>query len=158
MKTSLTTATAAVLTVLALAACGAPTTEAPGQDPTTAAQSEAPAAQETPAEAPATPAMTKSQEQALGAAQSYVDTMPFSKAGLVAQLTSEFDGFSKADAAFAVKYVKADWKAEAVEAAQSYLDSGMSFSRKALIAQMTSKYGSQFTKAEATYAADKVGL
>ena len=51
----------------------------------------------------------------------------------------------------------ADWMAEAVEAAEDYLEFS-SFSRQGLIDQLTSQYGSQFTRAEAEYAVDSVGL
>lgn len=100
----------------------------------------------------AKPTMTKSQEEALEAAQSYVDTSGFSQKGLMQQLTSKYGSdFSKADATFAVKHVSVDWNTEAVEAAKSYLDSG-SFSKKGLEQQLTSKNGSQFTDDQAAYA------
>ena len=158
MKT--TKIVAAAVTVLALAACGAPTVTVKGTDPAapTSSESAPSATQEAPAEAPAAPAMTTSQEQAVGAAESYLDLGGFSKAGLIGQLTSEYgDGFSKADAVFAVNYLKPDWNAEAVEAAKSYLEIS-NFSRKGLIDQLSSEYGDKFTKAQATYAAEQVGL
>ena len=119
------------------------------------------AAEETPEEAPegsSEPEYTVSQENAIRSAESYLDLMGFSKAGLIEQLSSEYgDGFDKADAEFAVEHIDADWKAEAVEAGQSYLDlSG--FSRSGLIEQLSSPYGDQFTLEQATYAADKLGL
>ena len=50
-----------------------------------------------------------------------------------------------------------DYNEQAVLAAKAYLDiSG--FSRDGLIQQLSSKAGSQFTQAQAEYAADKVGL
>ena len=103
--------------------------------------------------------MTVAQEQAVRAAQSYVDNMPFSRQGLIDQLTSEYgNGFEKADAEFAVKHINVDWNAEAVEAAESYLETVGGFSRQGLIDQLTSEYGSQFTVEQATYAVDKVGF
>ena len=54
-------------------------------------------------------------------------------------------------------YLHVDWKEQAVLAAKEYLAT-THFSRAGLIEQLSSPYGSQFTRAEATYAADKVGL
>lgn len=82
----------------------------------------------------------------------------FSQAGLVQQLTSSAgDGFPKADAEFAVSYLKPDWNAQAVEAAKGYMSMG-GFSRAGLIEQLTSSAGDGFTRAQAEYAANKVGL
>ena len=144
-------ATAAL--VATLAACGGTSTGTPTAD--TASKSNGPVAT-----APAKPKETGtvSQREALDAAQSYLDTMGFSKKGLMEQLTSNYgDGFTKADAAWAIAHLKVDWNAEAVEAGKSYLETG-SFSRKEMIDQLSSPYGDQFTKAQATYAADKLGL
>jgi hypothetical protein len=126
---------------------------------------------EVEAEAPATPAeeteeepvkeepeYTVSQENAIRSAESYLDLMGFSRDGLIDQLSSEYgDGFSKADAIFAVDHVEVDWNAEAVEAGESYLEL-TGFSRAGLIDQLSSEYGDQFTLEQATYAADKLGL
>ncbi len=104
------------------------------------------------------PEYTVAQENAIQAAQDYVDIMPFSRAGLLDQMTSEYGSqFKPKDAEFAVNHIKVDWNAEAVEAAKSYLDT-MAFSRQGLIDQMTSEYGSQFTMKQAVYAVNKVGL
>ena len=68
--------------------------------------------------------MTPSQENAVRSAESYLDSMAFSRQGLIDQLTSEYgEQFPEADAVFAVDYVNPDWNAEAVEFAESYLDS-----------------------------------
>jgi hypothetical protein len=100
--------------------------------------------------------MTAGQENALRAAQDYIDLTGFSKAGLIDQLSSSAgEGFSKADATFAANHVDVDWNAEAVEAAQDYLDLA-GFSRSGLIEQLTSSAGEQFTRAQAEYAANKV--
>lgn len=99
--------------------------------------------------------LTSGQENALRSAQSYVDYQSFSKKGLLQQLTSEIEGYSKADAQFAVNNVKANWNEEAVEAAQSYLDTS-SFSRQGLIDQLHSDAGDGFTLAEAQQAVAKV--
>jgi Host cell surface-exposed lipoprotein len=65
------------------------------------------------------------------------------------------DGYSKADATFAANKVDADWNAEAVEAAQNYLDTSP-MSKDALIQQLSSSAGDKFTRAQAQYAARKV--
>src|SRR5690606_24017448 len=104
------------------------------------------------------PDYTVSQENAIRSAESYLDLMGFSRDGLIDQLSSEYgDGFSKADAIFAVDHVEVDWNAEAVEAGESYLEL-TGFSRAGLIDQLSSEYGDQFTLEQATYAADKLGL
>jgi hypothetical protein len=51
--------------------------------------------------------------------------------------------------------VNVNWNDEAVEAAQDYLDT-MSFSKDALIEQLTSSAGSGFTLAQAQYAVAQV--
>jgi hypothetical protein len=108
--------------------------------------------------APAAKPPTVAQQQALDATQQYVDLQGFSRKGLLRQLTSKAgNGFSTADATWAVNHVKVDWNAEAVESAKSYLDMG-GFSRSSLIKQLTSAYGDGFTKAQAQYAVKKVGL
>lgn len=117
---------------------------------------------ETPSPAPSPtktePTYTVEQENAIEAAQNYVDFGPFSKKGLIDQLSSNYgDGYPKPVAKFAVKHIDVNWEAEAVEAAENYLEFG-SFSRSSLIDQLSSSYGDQFTKAQAEYAASKVGL
>ena len=107
------------------------------------------------------PALTLAQENAIEEAQRYVQVMPFSRRGLFDQLTSEYgSGYEDADAKFALDYLEdnklVNWKKEAVEAAESYLDT-MSFSRSSLYQQLTSEYGSQFTKKQAEYALEQVG-
>lgn len=102
------------------------------------------------------PELTSGQDNALRAAENYLDTMPFSRQGLIRQLSSPAGSdFARADAVFAVNHVKADWNAEAVEAARNYLDV-MPMSRNGLIQQLSSSAGSQFTHEQAVYAADKV--
>lgn len=102
------------------------------------------------------PDMTTEQENALEAAENYIDILAFSKAGLVRQLSSKAgDGYDLKDAQFAANNVDADWKAEAVEAAETYQEI-MPMSRDGLIRQLTSSAGDQFTQAEAEYAANKI--
>jgi hypothetical protein len=101
---------------------------------------------------------TKSQRQAIKAANGYLNVSAFSKKGLIWQLSSDAgSGFSKADAKYAVNHIDVDWNEQAVKAGQSYLDM-MAFSRKGLIRQLTSSAGSQFTTAQAEYAVKKLGL
>ena len=102
--------------------------------------------------------MTVSQENAIEAAESYLDFSGFSKKGLIDQLSSEYgDGFPRKDAVFAVNHVKVDWNEEAVESAKTYLEFG-GFSRQGLIDQLTSAYGEQFPMKQALYAVKKAGL
>jgi hypothetical protein len=80
----------------------------------------------------------------------------FSKKGLIEQLSSPVgEGYSKADARFAANNVGADWKAEAVEAAENYLEM-TSFSEQGLIEQLSSSAGEGFTVEQARYAVKKV--
>ena len=89
---------------------------------------------------------------ALRKAQSYVDTMHMSKAGLYDQLTSEYGEKYSAEAAqYAIDNVDADWNANALEKARSYRDM-MDMSPSAIHDQLTSEYGEKFTQEEADYA------
>jgi hypothetical protein len=104
------------------------------------------------------PSYTVSQEQAIGSAKDYLDFSAFSKAGLIKQLSSKYgDGFSNADATFAVNHITVNWNEQAVRSAKDYL-SMSHFSRAGLIQQLHSKYGDGYTLAQATYAANHVGL
>jgi hypothetical protein len=102
-----------------------------------------------PAE-PAEPAMNSGEENAVAAAQDYLDYSGFSAKGLTEQLT--FEGYSQADATFAVANVDVDWNAEAVESAKDYLDYS-SFSSQGLHEQLTFE---GFTPEQAQYAVDQV--
>jgi hypothetical protein len=114
---------------------------------------EAPAPEEAAPESNLTP----SQQNAVRAAESYLDFSGFSRQGLIDQLSSEFgDQFPVEDATVAVDSLQVDWLAEALESAESYLDfSG--FSRQGLIDQLSSEFGDQFTIEQAVFAADNVG-
>lgn len=104
------------------------------------------------------PTSTRAQENALRAAQNYLDFSPFSKRGLIDQLTSEYgDGYELADARWAVNRLDVDWKEQAVRAAENYLELS-SFSRQGLIEQLTSEYGDRYTRDQAVHAVNKVGL
>jgi Host cell surface-exposed lipoprotein len=98
-------------------------------------------------------------QQAVGAANGYLGIgTGFSEQGLLKQLTSSAgNGFTEAQAEYAVNHVHPDWDAQAVDAAKGYMQIG-GFSRASLIQQLTSSYGSGFTEAQAEYAASQVGL
>lgn len=104
------------------------------------------------------PKYTVAQQNAIESAQSYLEMSPFSRAGLIEQLSSKAgDGFDRADAVFAVNHIKVNWYKEAVESAKSYLEM-TSFSRAGLIEQLSSPAGDQYTLAQARYAVKHVGL
>ena len=64
------------------------------------------------------PSLHFGQREALQSAKSYLETGGFSQAGLIDQLTSSYgDGFSHADAVWAVDHAHANWNAEAVQSA-----------------------------------------
>lgn len=106
------------------------------------------------------PAMTTAQQQAVQAAQGYLNLgSGFSYESLFQQLTSSYgSGFSAANATFAIGYLRPDWDQQAVEAAKGYLALGTGFSRDSLIQQLTSSDGDGFTQAQAEYAVGKAGL
>lgn len=102
--------------------------------------------------------LTKSQQNAVKSALSYLEFSGFSRQGLIDQLSSEYgDQYPAADATIAVESLDVDWRAEAVESANSYLEFS-AFSCQGLIDQLSSDYGDQYTVEEATYAATQVGL
>lgn len=140
----------------------APTTQAAAtQPPATQAPAESPAPAETtqPAASPTQTApevteeaATMSQRQAVRQANDYLDYTAFSRKGLIEQL--EFEGFSKADATYAVDHIEVDWMEQAALKAKDYLDY-TAFSRKGLIEQLEFE---GFTKEQATHGANAVGL
>lgn len=123
-----------------------------------AAPSKTTAAAATEAPAATQPAMTASQEQAVGSAESYLELSPFSRKGLIRQLSSSAgDGFSVADATYAVDHIKVDWNEQAAKSARAYLKL-TNFSRNGLIQQLESSAGDGFTHSQAVYGVDKAGL
>ncbi len=98
------------------------------------------------------PAPTMGQEQVAKMAQSYLDTMPFSRQGLIEQL--EYEGFTRQEAEYGVDQTGADWNQQAAKMAQSYLDT-MPFSRQGLIEQLEYE---GFTRQQAEYGVRAVGL
>jgi hypothetical protein len=104
------------------------------------------------------PEYTTAQENAIASAENYLDTMAFSRKGLIEQLSSDYgEGFSKADAIFAVNHIDVDWNEQAAKSAKNYLDT-MAFSRKGLIEQLESEFGDGFTHAQAVYGVNQTGL
>jgi hypothetical protein len=137
--------------MIALAACGstADTSSEPltAQAPTTAGAPTTAAPTTT-----AAPEMTPGQANALKKAESYLSFSAFSRAGLIKQL--EFEGFSNADATYAIDTMNPDWNEQAVEKAKSYLETS-SFSRSGLIQQLEYE---GFTPAEAEHGVNATGL
>lgn len=143
-------ALAVLVAVLSLAGCAVP--EESGNAPEKPAQSVSGAESDGDVQ----PEMTSGQKNALRAAENYLDLSGFSKAGLIAQLSSPAgDDYSKSDATFAANNVDVDWKEEAVEAAKNYLEI-TPMSKSALVDQLSSSAGDKFTPAQARYAANKV--
>lgn len=134
------------------------TSESPSSSPAES-EAEEPAPEET--EEPAAeeePEMTAGQANALRSAENYIDLMPFSRQGLIDQLSSDAgDGYSVEDATFAADNVEVDWNEEAAEAAKNYLEL-TGFSRSGLIDQLTSEAGDGFTREQAEYGVTKAGL
>lgn len=102
---------------------------------------------------------TKAQENAYKSAKNYISSMPFSRNGLIEQLSSSYgDGYSHKDAVWAVnqleKKKEVNWKHQAYLSAKNYL-SNMSFSKDGLIEQLESSYGEGFTHEQAVYGANK---
>jgi hypothetical protein len=52
------------------------------------------------------PQFTRSEENAIGSAESYLDSIAFSRSGLIEQ--SEYEGFTTAEATLAVDYLNVD--------------------------------------------------
>lgn len=104
------------------------------------------------------PKATTGQANALRAAKNYLSFAPFSRKGLIRQLTSDAgDKYPRADAVYAVNHVGANWNEQAAKAAKNYLKMSP-FSRAGMIQQLTSSAGDQYTQAQAEYGATKAGL
>jgi hypothetical protein len=116
-----------------------------------------------PAASPTTPAtpsssFTESQQNAVQAAQNYLQIEGFSKQGLIDQLSSSAgDGYSLNDATVAVDSLQVDSNAQAVRSAKDYIQMEP-FSCQDLVQQLDSSAGSQYTEAQAQYAAHSVGI
>ncbi|MDT5013082.1 MAG: hypothetical protein QOH57_4699 [Mycobacterium sp.] len=95
----------------------------------------------------AIPASPMSEQNAVQAAKDYLRMTAFSRQGLIEQLVVG-DGYSTADATFAVNSLTVDWNQQAVKAARDYL-SMTSFSRQGLIEQLV--VGDGYTQSQAAY-------
>jgi SOS response regulatory protein OraA/RecX len=93
-----------------------------------------------------------SQQNAVSKASDYLDYTAFSRKGLIQQLA--FDGFSIADATYAVDSIAVDWNEQAAKKAVDYLNY-TSFSRSGLIDQLVFD---GFTPAQAQYGVATTGL
>lgn len=102
-------------------------------------------------EAEADSDLTLAQQNAIGRAESYLSFTAFSREGLIEQL--EYEGYSNADATFAVDAINVDWNEQAALQAEQYLEL-MSFSRQGLIDQLLYE---GFTQEQAEYGASAVG-
>lgn len=95
---------------------------------------------------------TVSQQQAIKSAKNYLNYSAFSRSGLIKQL--EFEGFSTADATYAVDSINVNWREQAVKSAKNYLNYS-SFSRSGLIKQLEFD---GFSTTDATYAVDSISV
>ncbi|WIG16653.1 Ltp family lipoprotein [Kocuria rosea] len=122
------------------------------------ATEEAPETTEPEAEAPEAEenaegsSLTASQRNAVAKAEDYLGSMAFSRTGLIEQL--EFEGFSNADATFAVDSLDTDYQVQAGKKAQEYVES-MAFSRTGLIEQLGFE---GFTPEHSTAAVDSMTI
>jgi len=141
-----------VLSVVLLTACGA-------ADSSTGSASDGAAPASTVAAPADSPSGTTGQMNALQSAQSYLSMdSGFSEKALLQQLTSTVaEGYPKADAEWAIKHSSADWNAQALMSAKSYLQTGGGMSEKGLMEQLTSSAGAGFTKAQAAQAVKNSG-
>ena len=64
--------------------------------------------------------MTDNQKKCLEQAESYMERLPFSEAGLVDQL--EYKGYDKEEISFALENINADWKENALRKAEDYVE------------------------------------
>ncbi|KRG65568.1 host cell surface-exposed lipoprotein [Stenotrophomonas humi] len=109
------------------------------------------------AAAAAAPSLTGPQKNAIRSAEQYLSMGGFSRNGLINQLSADAgEGFSVADATFAVDSLNADWNEQAAKSAAQYL-SIQGFSCKGLIEQLSSSAGDKYTVSEATSGAHKAG-
>lgn len=95
---------------------------------------------------------TVSQRNARQKGADYLDYSAFSRTGLIDQL--KYEGFTQADAAYAVDALHVDWNEQAAKKAADYLDYS-SFSRSGLIEQLVYE---GFTQAQAEYGVGTTGL
>ena len=94
---------------------------------------------------------TSGEQRAVQRARSYLDTMAFSREGLIDQL--EYEGFSHSEAIYGADNAGADWNEQAALKAKEYLGT-MAFSRAGLIDQLEYE---GFTSDQAEYGVSRCG-
>lgn len=92
---------------------------------------------------------TIGERMALSSAKDYLRVSALSRKGLIDQL--EFEGYTTAEATYAVDNCGANWKEQAVKSAKNYLKI-MSFSKQGLIDQLEFE---GFTSEEAIYGVEQ---
>jgi hypothetical protein len=98
------------------------------------------------------------EQNAIKAANQYLESSAFSRKGLIQQLSADAgSGFPLAVATHAVDSLNINYNEQAAKAAKQYLESS-AFSRNGLIQQLDSDAGSGFTYAQAVYGVDHAGL
>lgn len=129
-------------------------TQEPTEEGTTERPTQEPEPTKEPEPEPTKNALSDEQQDAVSAAEDYLDFTAFSQKGLIRQLSSDAgSGFSKKDATVAVNSMDIDYNEQAAKAAKSYREF-TSFSRNGLIKQLESDAGSGFTHKQAVYGAD----
>jgi hypothetical protein len=100
-----------------------------------------------------------SQQNALQAAEKYLEYTAFSQAGLIEQLSSSAgDKYPEQDAVWAVEHLHGvNWDDQAAKSAKKYLEY-TSFSCQGLIEQLSSSAGDKYTQAQAEYGARQAGI
>jgi hypothetical protein len=156
MKLVLSIAAGIVLAIVVLAGGCSALVASSVDDANVAAASDAVA--DTTPDAPEGTSETAGQENARRSAENYLDTMAFSRKGLIGQLSSSAgDGYARADAIYAVNHIDVNWNEQAAKSARNYLDT-MPFSRQGLIEQLSSDAGDGYTYAQALYGVNQTGL
>jgi Host cell surface-exposed lipoprotein len=149
---------AGIILAIVLLAVGCSAIVASSVDDATPAAAASDAVDNTAPDAPEVSGETAGQENARQSAENYLDFTAFSRKGLIQQLSSSAgDGFSRADATYAVTHIDVDWNEQAAKSAKNYLDFS-SFSRQGLIEQLSSNAGDGFTYAQAVYGVNQTGL
>lgn len=95
--------------------------------------------------------VTTGEQNALRAAKDYLESSPFSYTGLIEQL--EYEGYTRAEATYAVDNCGRDWNEQAAKCAEDYLDA-MPFSWDGLIEQLEDE---GFTHEQAVYGVEQTG-
>ena len=92
-------------------------------------------------------------DSAVDTAKSYLNSLYFSREGLIEQL--EYEGFSNSEATAAVDSLIVDWNQQAAGCARNYLRTFPDWSRSEMIDQLEYE---GFSYSQAAYGADAVGL